>query len=248
MYPCKYMNNDIKHILTLGLSPEAAEKVIIAYSSFEACENSFPGELALILCNAARVSAMIHQSNIEVLSDAPQRIAKAIEKVNLVAIENQRFVDTTGEQLKRAAWEIREEQTAFAKERAQWKKEKWFWVRLIVGGCAICLASVIYSTVLANNNQRTTQQAVADFKKEAIPLTAKATAIATLQKVIIGRGHLNAEIVRWKDDWETCITDIGSGKPTPEQADIKAKLEETYAALMERRDALEDKERRGMGN
>jgi len=233
-----------------GLEGQALHDVIAAENQMFDCKGEYPGALAIVLCNSARVSAAVFRETNEVLANAPDKIAEVVDKINQAARENQRFIDGTGQDLARAAkdlgtaaWKVHEEQMAFAKERALWRKEKWFWVRMIIGGCAVCLTSVIYSTVLANNTQRITQQAVEGFKKEAIPLTARATAVSELQRLQIARGRYNAEQKVWEAEWEACMTEIGNGKPTEEQEEKKARLTETYAELLERREAILEREK-----
>ena len=115
------------------LEGQALHDVIAAENQMLDCKGEYPGALAIVLCNSARVSAAVFRETNEVLANAPDKIAEVVEKINKAARENQRFIDGTGQDLARAAkdlgtaaWKVHEEQMAFAKERALWRKEKWF--------------------------------------------------------------------------------------------------------------------------
>lgn len=235
-----------------GLEGEALHEVIAAENKMFDCKNEYPGALAIVLCNSARVSAAVFRETNEVLANAPEKIGKAVDKINQVARENQRFVENTeqelaiaAERLRRAADEIREQQTAIKKGMDGWTRDKLFWLRVTGGCCVLAVVTAALAVYGVFATQRSTQQAVADFKQEAIALTAKATAVNELQKVIVARGNLNALIKRWESESDAFkAQNTNPNELTEEQAAVKAGLDERAAALMERRHALEEKEKR----
>ena len=228
----------VDDVLLEGLTQAERERVITAHSRMADCDKSFPGSLAIVLCNAARVMAEIFVKNNVVLKNAPELISDACQSVNAANREN----NDIAHESKGILLKVDAAAASLADEIKVIKIDQAWQHRWMVGFAAACLLCAAWSTMEC----RISERVAAGIQTDRFALLANAQLLLDAQKIILERGRLNSELQQFQTRWKS-LQDAWKVQATPELIQTREKLEGEYTALKQKAQDLITKEERAYG-
>jgi hypothetical protein len=230
--------DQVDDVLLEGLTQTERERVIAAHSRMADCDKSFPGSLAIVLCNAARVMAEVFVKNNVVLKNAPELISNACESVNAANRENGGVAHESKEiilKVDEIASNLSDEVKAI--ETHQVWQHRW-----MVGFASTCLICAAWATMEC----RISERVATGIQTDRFALLANAQMLLDAQKLILERGRLNAQILEFHEKWKALQEDW-KVQATPELEATRKQLEAEYAILKRKAQDLIIKEEREYG-
>ena len=228
----------VDDVLLEGLTQAERERVISAHSRMADCDHSFPGSLAIVLCNAARVMAEVFVKNNVVLKNAPELISDACQNVNAANREN----NDIAHESKGIILKVEAVASRLADEIKAIKTDQAWQHRWMLGFAAACLLSAAWSTMEC----RISERVAAGIQSDRFALLANAQLLLNAQKIILERGRLNSELQQFQTRWKS-LQDAWKVQATPELVETKEKLEAEYNVLKQKAQDLITKEERAYG-
>jgi len=223
----------VPDVLLEGLTQGERDRVIAAHSRMEDCDRSFPGSLAIVLCNAARCMAGIFRKNAEILRNTPAMFADMIQGVDHANRANNDFLEEakgTVEELERTA-------AALSQEAQSGQLDRVWLHRWMIGFGAGCLILSAWATLEC----RITRQVAAQIQTDRFEIVARGEELLKLQKLAIERAQINAEADGFRESWRALRAEWDR-QATPELERRRAELEAYHADLKSRTQALISKE------
>jgi len=228
------IKGDVDNVLLEGLTNGERERVVAAHARMEDCDNSFPGSLSIILCNAARIMSQIFQKNQEVLKDAPQALAKACDKVNLANQQN----NTVAEATKRIIAEVR---AVSEESKTELTNTRLYCEKMTRISFAIILLATLFTGYVAYLHAVVTTE-IGMIQTDRHAITARGAEMLALEKLVIERMQITAENEAFKANWKALQKAVEEQGMTQNLQDMKAKLEANHEDLAERTKILTEKE------
>ena len=219
----------VPDVLLEGLTQGERDRVVAAHSRMEDCDRSFPGSLAIVLCNAARCMGTIFRKNAETLRNTPAMFADMIQGVDRANRDNSDFLEEakgTVEELERSA-------AALSQEAVNARFDRAWLHRWMIGFGAGCLILTAWATLEC----RITRQVAAQIQTDRFAIVARGEELLQLQKLTIERAQINAEAEAFRASWRSLQAEWDR-QATPELEKRRAELEAYHANLKARTQSL----------
>ena len=219
----------VPDVLLEGLTQGERERVVAAHSRMEDCDRSFPGSLAIVLCNAARCMGAIFRKNAEILRNTPAMFADMIQGVDHANRAHNDFLEEakgTVEELERTA-------AALSQEAQSGQLDRVWLHRWMIGFGAGCLILSAWATLEC----RITRQVAAQIQTDRFEIVARGEELLKLQKLTIERAQINAEADGFRESWRALRAEWDR-QASPELEKRRAELEAYHADLKARTQSL----------
>jgi len=219
----------VPDVLLEGLTQGERERVVAAHSRMEDCDRSFPGSLAIVLCNAARCMGAIFRKNAEILRNTPAMFADMIQGVDRANRANNEFL----EEAKGTVEELERTSAALSEEAQSGQLDRKWQHRWMIGFGAGCLILSAWSTLEC----RITRQVAAQIQTDRFEIVARGEELLKLQKLTIERAQINAEADGFRESWRALRAEWDR-QASPELEKRRAELEAYHADLKARTQSL----------